>query len=213
MIKIHSTKKLLAKLPLDDSGMLISQGQKPDERPSSESPLGNWHANVLTLQGCNCLLFVHDTTRFPVFIKGLDKYDFAELSWLFDDGFVNTLLKLGANNKKIQTAANALQALTFDNHCDRSVQGTMNRMAGDIEYMLKHDRASLEDISAYKTGAWVADQLCSEKGSKKYFRPKDAMFSLLDEITDGVEHDTDAQENEANFETSGHVVRIDGYRK
>ncbi|WP_422398451.1 DUF6933 domain-containing protein [Teredinibacter turnerae] len=67
MIKIHSTKKLLAKLPLDGSGMVTNTRVNANALAIGDSPLGSWHANLLNLQRHNCILFVYDATRFPVF--------------------------------------------------------------------------------------------------------------------------------------------------
>ncbi|WP_045825765.1 DUF6933 domain-containing protein [Teredinibacter turnerae] len=67
MIKIYSTKKLLAKLPLDVSGMLTNACVNTDARATGDSPLGSWLANLLILQRHNCILFVHDAKSFPVF--------------------------------------------------------------------------------------------------------------------------------------------------
>lgn len=128
MIKIHSTKKLLAKLPLGENGILINSCVNTDAGATGASPLGSWHANLLTLQRHNCILFVHNATRFPVFLKELRKPDFAELARHFEDGFMNTLLKAGADDVQMQAAASALQPLQFDNDCNRSVQGTMRRV-------------------------------------------------------------------------------------
>ena len=102
MIKIHATKKLLAKLPLDDNGMLSSSQANPEAHLGTDSPLGDWHANLLTVQRHNCILFVHDATRFPVFIKELRKPDFAELIWHFEDGFATSVesAKSAILNKK-----------------------------------------------------------------------------------------------------------------
>lgn len=55
-------------------------------------------------------------------------------------------------------------------------------MAGDIEQMLWYDNASLKDISAYRTGAWLADRPCTVKGVKDCIWPPKAMFALLDEF-------------------------------
>jgi len=78
MIKVHATKKLFAKLPLDDNGRLKTTRENREASYSGASPLGDWHANLLTLQKHNCILFIHDATRFPVFIKELLKPDFAQ---------------------------------------------------------------------------------------------------------------------------------------
>ncbi|WP_018014673.1 DUF6933 domain-containing protein [Teredinibacter turnerae] len=63
MIKIHSTKKLLAKLPLGENGILINSCVNTDARATGDSPLGSW----LTLQRHKCILLVSESTRLPVF--------------------------------------------------------------------------------------------------------------------------------------------------
>lgn len=205
MITIHCTKKLFSRLPLDKSGQL------PDDTgavfPEGEtSALGSWHANVVNLDGHDCVMFVHDATRFPVFIKALSQKDFAALQWHFEDGFMNTLLKLDASQDQLDSAAKHLSALHFDTQCDRSVQGTMNRMVGDVEGMMWHDNLPLEYLSSYKTGAWLAEMLCSIKGQKDYIRPFEEMFTLLNDLAD---HAPKAIKRPT---ARGKVVNLDDFR-
>lgn len=180
MILIHATKKLYARLPVDAQGLLPGTSSEAEQAvTTSANPLSGWHANLITLQRHNCILLVHDATRFPVFIKSLRKPDFANLNLLFADALMNTLLKLDASEQQLQMTASLLAPCQFDTNCSRSVLGTLNQMAGEVEYMLWYDRAKLEDISAYKAGAWLADRPCSVKGMKDCIWPKDAMLALL----------------------------------
>lgn len=214
MIKIHVTKKLLAKLLLDKSNVLGSERKLPANRPTDHAGLGDWHANLITLQRHNCILFVHDATRFPVFIKELRKPDFANLSWHFEDGFMNTLLKLDASNEQMDTAASVLRPLHIDTDCNRSVQGTMNHMAGDINHVLWYNNASLQDTSAYRTGAWLADRPCTVKGLKDCIWPNKAMLSLLDGIAKCRElgNNLDKTTENANAKNSDNIISLDKYR-
>ena len=54
-----------------------------------------------------------------------------------------------------------------------------NQMAYGIEHMLAYDNARLEDVSAYKTGAWLAHTPCNVKGLKGCLWPDRAMLELL----------------------------------
>ena len=175
MIAIHATKKLYAKLPAADS---VYPANAPSKQ-SGDNPLSGWHANLLTLQRRNCVLLVHDATRFPLFIKGLLKADFANFDQLFTDALMNTLLKLNATQSQLNTAARLLTPCRFDTDCNRSVQGTMNQMAGDIQHMLWFEEARLEDICSYATGVWLADRPCTVKGQKECLWPDRAMLTLL----------------------------------
>lgn len=144
--------------------------------------LDHWHGNLLTLQRRNCVLLVHDQTRFPLFLKGLVKSDFANFNGHFAGTFMNTLLKLGANQLQLDTAAALISNCQFDSKCNRSVQGTMNRMAGDVEHMLWYDNAKLDELNSYKTGAWLASGVCGVKGKKDYIRPQKEMLALLSQV-------------------------------
>lgn len=183
MIKIHATKKLLTKLPVNEQGFL-----PPDKNTTTtsnkdletkESLLSGWHANLIILQRRNCILFVHDTTRFPIFIPCLTKPDFAKLDWHFQDVFMNTLLKMGADDAIMNRAADLLQPLCFDSDCNRSVQGTMNQMAGDLEYSINYRGMNIQDASPYRISAWLADRPCTIKGQKDCVWPIKAMGELL----------------------------------
>jgi hypothetical protein len=163
MIRVHCTQKLIAKLPLDESGRLRGKkklGTSHDvttdgTNETAESPLSNWHANLITLQRRNCVLFVHDATRFPVFVPCLQKADFAGLQQHFTDVFMNTLLKIGADDQTLECAAQ------------------------DVDFLLWHDNSSITDLLPYSTSVWLAERPCSVKGLKDYIWPVEAMLNLI----------------------------------
>lgn len=183
MIQLHCTKKLLAKLPLDSSGRLKRKFSLPlAANDGAESPLSGWHANLLAIQRRHCVLFVHDSTRFPMLAICLTKPDFAELDWWFQDALMNTLLKSDANEAQMEAAASALSQLTCNSECDRSVQATMNQMTQDLEHQIWYDRLSVSELAPYRTGAWLADMPCTVKGVKSWIWPQREMLALLDTI-------------------------------
>ncbi|PNU20131.1 hypothetical protein C2E25_08755 [Geothermobacter hydrogeniphilus] len=189
MIRLHCTKKLLAKLPLTEDGRLRSRQNEPAVTGDDESPLCGWHANLLLLQRRQCVLFVHDTTRFPVFIPALKKADFAELDWHFRDGFMNTLLKVGAETQHMDAAEKLLAPLVCDNNCNRSVQGTLNQMGQELDFMLDYDQTSVTELAPYQTGAWLAERPCTVKGTRDCIWPGQAMLRLLERTYTGQEGD------------------------
>ena len=92
---------------------------------------------------------------------------------------MNTLIKIGADQAMMERAEPLLQALCFDTQCNRSVQGTMNQMKGDIEHMLWFENAKVEDLSPYRVAAWLADRPCTIKGQKDCVWPIQAMYEFL----------------------------------
>jgi len=188
MIRLHCTKKLSAKLPLLDNRRIKSSRPSPyASNDSSEvSALGDWHANLLVLQRRQCVLFVHDATRFAVFVPALQKADFAELDHRFADSFMNTLLKVDADDDMMKRANGLLGPLICDNVCNRSVQGNMNQMAQEIAIMLDRNGISVADITGYSVGAGLAHRPTSGKGIKSAIWPDKAMRELLSTHAKGV---------------------------
>lgn len=144
-----------------------------------ESALSGWHANLLLIQRRHCILFVHDSTRFPVFLPALKKDDFANLDDWFSDGFMNTLLKTGTDDKLMQHAQAMLAPLQCDSECNRSVQGTMNQMAQSIKFDLEYDNISVADITGYRLGARLAERPCMITRAKDCIWPIKAMHELI----------------------------------
>lgn len=197
MINVYCTAKLIEKLPVS-TGMLpngkpfqngeISGGANSMQNSTSSQPLSGWHANLLMFQRRQCVLMVHNQTRFPIFMIDLKKEDFAILDYHFTDAFMNTLLKVGANEKHMQAAQHLLAPLCINKSNDRSVQGTLNRMGADLEHMLTVENADIMDCSAYGAAAWLAERPCfikskkegAAKSAKESVWPIEGMLKLLD---------------------------------
>lgn len=210
-MKLHATRKLFARLPLDDKGRLpvTSHNQWLYERPVLETnPLGGWHGNLVTLQRRNCVLLVHDQTRFPVVMPALTNPDFAELNYRFVDVLMNTLLKSGAEQEHLDIADRYLRPLQMDTECNRSVQGTLNRMKGDVEHMLWYDQVNIADLTGYRLGAWLADSPCTAKGLGVLF-PRRNMLALLSRLARS--SDPEGPRDEP-VELPDNVVDMDSFR-
>jgi hypothetical protein len=116
-----------------------------------------WHGHLVTLQRRQCVLLVHDTTRFPVFIPALKKDDFATFDHRFSDSFMNTLLKTGAEDELMDAAAAQLAPLMIENTVNRSVLGTINQMVQHIQFAIEDGDVTIAEITGYRIGAWLAD--------------------------------------------------------
>lgn len=114
---IHCTKKLSCKLPA-----------VANEPLNETSPLGSWHANLYVIDRHNVLLFVHDDTRYTIFIPGLRKQHYAELGRWFKEAFTASLAYMGMPDSQVHQAELALGVVEFDSCTDRSVLGSMNQM-------------------------------------------------------------------------------------
>jgi len=120
---LHCSKKLAAKLPGVSSVPL-----------EETSPLGSWHGHLFTLDRRQCVMLVHDATRYALFLPGLRKEDFAALGerW-FRPLYLATLAVGGCPEIQIKKAELALGPMRFDTAADRSVQGALRVARQDLE--------------------------------------------------------------------------------
>ncbi|RMF42139.1 MAG: hypothetical protein D6751_12520 [Deltaproteobacteria bacterium] len=180
MIRLHATKKLFDKLPLAADGRLDSPEAAGDvANDDVESPLSGWHANLIRLQRRQCVLLMHDATRFALFLPALTKPDFARLDVLFRDALMNTLLKLDADEAVLLRAQSMLGPLVCDRATDRSVLGTLNQAAQEIDHLLWFREMRLDELSPLLVNIRLAQTPRNRKGSKDCLWPVDEMFRLL----------------------------------
>lgn len=120
---LHCSKKLATKLP-DVSSVPLEE----------TSPLGSWHGHLFTLDRRQCVMLVHDATRYALFLPGLRKEDFAALGerW-FRPLYLATLAVCGCPEVQIKKAELALGPMRFDTATDRSVQGALRVARQDLE--------------------------------------------------------------------------------
>ncbi|MBB1488634.1 DUF6933 domain-containing protein [Oceanospirillum sediminis] len=218
MIHIHCTKKLFDKLPLDDDGRLPVKNsavlQSDSQVVAGQNPLSDWQGNLITLQRRNCILLVHEATRFPLLLPCLTKPDYRNLQWLFEDVLMNTLLKMGVSEQQMDTASRLLEPLVLDNRSDRSVMGTLNQMKGRLESLLWVDNANIQDLNAYRVSNWLAEAPCGIKGQSESVWPNEAILELLDlaadkQVTISVSVDDRRQQEQL----PDNVVSMHHYRK
>jgi len=170
-----------ALIPVDDNGQLrpTKRTEWLHNRPTlPDNPLDHWHGNLLNVQRRQCILLIHDETRFPVFLPCMTKPDIADLNYRFMDGFINTLLKCGADDALLDTVQAYMTPLRADTRCNRSVQGTLNRMAFEAELLLNTQHVAVTEITGYRLGAWLADTPWNIKG-RGYVWPNREMLGLL----------------------------------
>lgn len=184
MIQLHVTHKLNKRLPLNSDGQLAVTPRTEwlYQSPSLDiNPLSGWHGNVATLQRHNCVLLVHDETRFPLVLPAITKPDFFELNDRFVDALMNTLLKCGAEESQMESAHRHLRPLKVDTQCSRSAQGTLNRMKDEFECLLEDDELHLAEMTGYNAGAWLAESPRTVKG-RGYLWPRKEMLGLLSRL-------------------------------
>jgi hypothetical protein len=107
VIHLHATKKIFAKLPVNDQGFLPKQSAAPLLQTQGSLPpsvLSGCHTNVLIIRRRQCIIMVHNTTRFSLLAihSLLNQTRVRQFKRFFEEALMNTLIKIGTNNVTIQ---------------------------------------------------------------------------------------------------------------
>lgn len=163
---IHCSKKLAAKLPSVSSSPL-----------EETSPLGSWHGHLFTFDRRQCVMFVHDATRYALFLSGLRKNDFALLGERgFRPLYLATLAAFGCNDAQIKKVELALGPIRFDTATDRSVQGSLRVAKLDLEARV-YQASNVMDLDPLAVSCELSDRPATVYG--KWLWPKKAMLEAV----------------------------------
>jgi len=171
---IHITKKLASKL--QKAGFEV-----PAKSERQSSLLGDWHANITTIQRRQCIVFTHDQTRFTMALTGVTLKEIKNLNWWFNDLLANTMLKMDYPEALIKKALDATGELHFDTDCSRSVQGTLRLMINGLE-SYTWDGTDIMDLGIYSLSRRLCDRPCNVKGQKECLWPTREMKAFLEAL-------------------------------
>ena len=167
---IHVTRKLADRLPD------VSKQQLPED-----SPLGSWHADRLTLDRRQCVLFCHDASRSALFLAGLRKPEFENLGGqIFRNLFAGTLVSLGFGQSSIQRAMLATGPIRFDAATDRSVLSSLRVARQDLEAYLVTSFPNVLMMDPVRTSHRLTRRPVSVRG--KHFWPQDKLRAMVDAL-------------------------------
>ena len=147
--------------------------------------LGNWLGRLFILNSKKYLLLTNEKTAFSIIFPDIKKTDLNNFTDKFKDCLV-TQLRYDANLSKEQELFlfKSLVDINFKpSNNNRTIIGTMNEFVSvvrfDIEWK-EENRISDLELSSKLNKYLVGTKL--EMNKKKYFRPKDLMSELLNDI-------------------------------
>ncbi len=167
---LHCTQKLAGKLT-DVSATPLTE----------VSPLGSWHANLLTIDRRLCVIFCHDATRYSLFLPGLRKEHFANLGFLHRDFFLASLAAQGVRGVALNRVAMAMGPARFDRSTERSVLGSVRVASMDLRFMMPD--INVMDCDPLAISLRLNDRPITVKG--KWFFPGKEMLALVGQLGGG----------------------------
>ena len=162
---LHCSRKLAAKLP-DVSATPLDES----------SPIGSWHGHLLIIDRRQCVMFVHDATRYALFLPGLRKEQFAVLGDLFRSIYLATLAMFECSDTQIRKVELALGPVLFDMATDRSVQGSLRVAKQDLEAWL-YRVPNVMDLDPVEVSCKLSHRPATIHG--KWLWPEQAMLQRV----------------------------------
>lgn len=167
--KIYTSRKLQSFVP---------EALIQNESPAKINPLGKWNATVFFVSRKKCLLITNSITRYSVFIPGIRKSDFKNISEIFSKALIEQLERdnMPIRELNMRELIGETSLHKTDNH--RAIIGTQKYILENVD-IWKNEFGSFEnwdfkDITRrvngipYKQIGWLF--------------PREKMKLLLDEI-------------------------------
>lgn len=123
---IRCTQKLLKELRV-----------KPSEDEPKFGYIGDWHANLLRVERRKCVLLTNSDTLYSIFVFGLKRADFDHFDEIFRQSLFRRLRIEGFSQIQIEKALEENRTIHFAKTNNRSVLGSMNDLAFQIEVHIK----------------------------------------------------------------------------
>jgi hypothetical protein len=98
--------------------------------------LGAWHANLLRIERRKCVLFTDDQTLYSVFVPCLRKPQFEQIADVFGQALFRSLRLTEFSQTQIETILDNLDPLRSGRTNSRSVLGSMNDLAYQLQWMI-----------------------------------------------------------------------------
>jgi len=110
---------------------------KPTEVVPEFGSLGDWHANLLRFERRKCVLFTNSKTLYSIFIPGLKRPNFVSIDEIFRQSLFKRLRIEGFSQFQIENVLEEYQTLHYSKTNNRSVLGSMNDLAYQIEAIIE----------------------------------------------------------------------------
>jgi hypothetical protein len=163
---LHCTQKLLKELknaPL----------RNPDE---PNTGLGNWYANLFTIDRRKCVLFTNEKTLYSFLIPKVKK---ENLKNIVDDFLFNLNLNLQAERLPIEIIGRVMQEYTdigFAKTASKQVLGSMNEFTFQYKYIIMNHYGGIENIRILGVNKEINRTIM---GAINYLRPIECLQELL----------------------------------
>jgi hypothetical protein len=163
---LHCTQKLLKEL-----------GNPPLQKPDIPTAgLGNWYANLLTIDRRKCILYTNEKTLYSFLLPTVKKENLRNIA---DEFLLNLNLNLQAEGFPIEVISRVMQEYSdigFAKTVNKHVLGSMNELTFQYKDIIMNRYARIEQVKALELNKEVNRTIM--KGIQ-YLQPVESLRELL----------------------------------
>ena len=131
MLQVRCTKKVQDALGLRQTD--LSGIKEPD------SILGNWYANLFTVDRRKTLIFMNERTLLSFIVYGMRKDNITDFKEYFHRGLRQLLMIENIGNEKIEEILAQYETIEFTRADSRTVLGNLNDLVNIYKYSIQYD--------------------------------------------------------------------------
>ncbi|NMM48120.1 DUF6933 domain-containing protein [Marinigracilibium pacificum] len=155
----------------------------------SPSPIGNWNANLFSLNGRKCMILMNDISYYSLIFLDILKKDLINFQELFYHRLVDQFNydNLNFSTDLSPTLLNTCKPNFIRTNNNRKVLGTMNEFIHDIKYLFHNEyNSNLKNIDINELNHNLTNNLVGALKPKQgdFGKPIEIMNILLQNMSD-----------------------------
>jgi hypothetical protein len=140
-----------------------------------------WHAHLVKRSNRNCLVFMHDLSRFTLVFYGVRKSDLDELHDSISIAMMNSMTGSGfPHDEVVEYAKRQPKNITFGKTKNRTLVARLNKAVESVDFYMAKEGYYEYDIEQSDASNYCNQFLVCEDNYKVCYEPKDKFKEYLD---------------------------------
>jgi len=150
-------------------------------KKNTDNDMYAWHAHLVKRSRRNCLVLMHDLSRFTLVFYGVKKSDFKEFFEKVSVAMINAMVGVGFEPEEVKEYIERQpNDLTFDTTKNRTLVARLNKAVESVDFIMTKDGYYDDNIEQTHASIYCNTFLVCEDNYKVCYEPKDKFREFLD---------------------------------
>jgi len=140
-----------------------------------------WHAHLVKRSRRNCLVLMHDLSRFVLVFYGVKKSDLKELYGSISIAMINAMVGVGFEPEKVtEYIERQPEGLTFNKTKNRTLVARLNKAVESVDIIMSEEGYYEDNIEQVHASIFCNQFLVCEDNYKVCYEPMEKLKEYLD---------------------------------